>query len=103
MFPHANVAMMFKQAILPSGARLMFAGDNSKRVLVANATMKPEMLAQIRERFVSETAKGRMMGPFDRCPFPNDWNKCQRSLDMKTFKSYIFHSVFMLYYLGNTK
>ena len=87
MFPHANVAMMFKQAILPSGARLMFAGDNNKRVLVANAPMKPEVLAQIRERFVSEVSKGRMMGPFDRCPFPNEWNSCQaRSTPLDTRK-----------------
>ena len=87
MFPHADVRALFLQAVLPSGARLMFAGDNNKRVLVANAPMKPEILAQIRERFVSEVAKGRMMGPFDRCPFPNEWNSCQaRSTPLDTRK-----------------
>jgi hypothetical protein len=77
LFPHLRVAMLFKEVIQPSGARLHFAGDNNKRVVVANAALEPTMLAQIKERFLSETAKGRMLGPFDRCPFPNDWNACQ--------------------------
>jgi hypothetical protein len=84
-FPHVEVAALFREVIQPSGARLRFAGDNSKRVLVANAVLKPAILAQIKERFVSETAKGRMLGPFDRCPFPNDWNKSQaRSTPLDT-------------------
>ena len=86
-FPHREVAALFREVIQPSGARLRFAGDNSKCVLVANAALKPAMLAQIKERFVSETAKGRMLGPFDRCPFPNDWNMCQaRSTPLDTRK-----------------
>jgi hypothetical protein len=87
LFPHRDVAALFLQVIQPSGARLMFAGDSSKRVVSANAEMDPLILSQIRERFVSETAKGRMMGPFCRCPFPNSWNKNQaRSTPLDTRK-----------------
>ena len=87
LFPHQDVASLFVQVIQPTGARLMFAGDNSKRVISANAEFEPQMLAQIRERFVSESAKGRMMGPFNRCPFPNTWNSNQaRSTPLDTRK-----------------
>jgi hypothetical protein len=87
LFPHHDVASLFVQVIQPSGARLLFAGDNSKRVVSTNAALDPAMLAQIRERFISEVSKGRMMGPFDRCPFPNDWNKHQaRSTPLDTRK-----------------
>ena len=87
LFPHLKVAHLFNEVIQPSGARLHFAGDNSKRVVVANAVLEPSILAQIKERFLSETCKGRMMGPFSRCPFPNDWNLCQaRSTPLDTRK-----------------
>lgn len=86
-FPHFDVSALFKDVIQPSGARLHFVGDNNKRVVAANAALEPAMLAQIRERFLSETVKGRMMGPFNRCPFPNNWNKCQaRSTPLDTRK-----------------
>ena len=87
LFPHQDVASLFVQVIQPSGARLGFAGDNNKRVVTKNATLDPAMLAQIRERFVAEVSKGRMMGPFARCPFPNQWNKYQaRSTPLDTRK-----------------
>jgi hypothetical protein len=87
LFPHRDVAALFLQVIQPTGARLMFAGDNSKRVISANAELDPTLLRQIRERFISEVAKGRMMGPFSRCPFPNSWNMNQaRSTPLDTRK-----------------
>ena len=87
LFPHHDVASLFTQVIQPTGARLGFAGDNSKRVIHANATMDPVLLAQIRERFTTEVSKGRMMGPFSRCPFPNEWNMNQaRSTPLDTRK-----------------
>jgi hypothetical protein len=87
LFPHHDVASLFTQVIQPSGARLRFAGDNNKRVVNANAKMDPAMLAQIRERFTAEVLKGRMIGPFPRCPFPNEWNKHQaRSTPLDTRK-----------------
>jgi hypothetical protein len=87
LFPHQDVASLFVQVIQPSGARLGFAGDNNKRVVTKNATLDPAMLAQIRERFVAEVSKSRMMGPFARCPFPNQWNKYQaRSTPLDTRK-----------------
>ena len=73
VFPHDDVAKMFSVAILPSGAPLLFAGDRSKRVVASNGVLDPDILLQIVERFTSEVSKGRMMGPFDRCPFPNEW------------------------------
>ena len=74
LFPHRDVAALFEDAVSPLGAPLRFVGDNTKRVVTANGKLAPEMVAQIRERFMSETAEGRMMGPFSRCPFPNEWN-----------------------------
>ena len=68
---------MFSTAILPTGAPLLFAGDRSKRVRNSNSALAPDVLLRIVERFTSEVAKGRMMGPFDRCPFPNEWNPHQ--------------------------
>ena len=76
-FPHRDVAQMFEEAVSCTGASLLFVGDRSKRVLSANGDLDPPMLRQIRERFVSEVLLNRMMGPFDRCPFPNDWNNHQ--------------------------
>ncbi len=77
LFPNKDVADMFMQAVSLTGASLLFVGDRSKRVAVANGELDASMLHLIRERFVSETAKNRMMGPFTRCPFPNDWNAHQ--------------------------
>ena len=77
LFPHADVALMFDEAVSRTGASLLFVGDRSKRVLAANGDLDSHMLLQIRERFVSEVLLNRMMGPFDRCPFPNDWNMHQ--------------------------
>jgi len=74
LFPHRDVAMLFVEAVSPSGASLLFVGDRSKRVAVANGDLDERMLLQIRERFVSEVALNRMMGPFNHCPFPNEWN-----------------------------
>ena len=73
-YPHSDVSELFIQAVSPSGASLLFVGDRTKRVAVANGELDANMLLQIRERFVSEVALNRMMGPFDRCPFPNEWN-----------------------------
>jgi len=73
-YPHSDVSELFIQAVSPSGASLLFVGDRTKRVAVANGELDVNMLLQIRERFVSEAALNRMMGPFDRCPFPNEWN-----------------------------
>jgi hypothetical protein len=73
VFPYEDVAHLFSKAVAQTGAPLLFVGDRSKRVIAANGDLEPEMLSQIRERFVSEVAKNRMMGPFNRCPFPNEW------------------------------
>ena len=86
-FPHSAVASLFSAAVHPLGARVGFAGDSSKRVLIANGALEPAMVIQIRERFIAEVAVGRMMGPFVRCPFPNAWNPCQaRSTPLDTRK-----------------
>jgi hypothetical protein len=77
LFPHKDVADMFLQGASATGALLRFAGDRAKHVVTANGALDPLMVAQIRERFVSEVAKNRMMGPFSRCPFPNEWCKHQ--------------------------
>ena len=76
-FPHDDVARMFLLAISPSGAPLLFAGDRSKRVATSNGALDPAIQQRIIERFTSEVTKGRMLGPFDRCPFPNEWNPHQ--------------------------
>ena len=86
-FPHLDVVSLFKAVIQPQGARVMFAGDNNKRVVAANGALQPAVLAQIRERFVSDVEKGHMIGPFRRCPFPNEWNSSQgRSTPLDTRK-----------------
>jgi hypothetical protein len=72
-FPNFDVIQLFEKAVARTGAPLLFVGDRTKRVVTANGDLEPEMLSQIRERFVSEVSKNRMMGPFERCPFPNDW------------------------------
>ena len=77
LFPHGDVASMFLHAISRTGALLQFAGDRSKRVSALNAPLDDAMKLKIRERFISEVSKNRMMGPFDRCPFPNEWNSHQ--------------------------
>ena len=77
LFPHTDVAEMFDEAVSRTGASLLFVGDRSKRVLAANGDLDARMLLQIRERFMGDVLLNRMMGPFDRCPFPNDWNKHQ--------------------------
>ena len=68
LFPHLDVAKLFVEAVSPSGASLLFAGDRTKRVAVANGDLVASMILQIRERFISEVALNRMMGPFDHCP-----------------------------------
>ena len=77
LFPHRDVAKLFVEAVSPFGASLLFVGDRSKRVTVANGDLDDEMVLQIRERFISEVVINRMMGPFNRCPFPNEWNSHQ--------------------------
>ena len=39
LFPHRDVAMLFVEAVSPSGASLLFVGDRSKRVAVANGDL----------------------------------------------------------------
>ena len=77
VYPNAGISQMFMQAILPTGAPLRFVGDRSKYVPAANGALEPVIQDQIRSRFISEVGKGRMMGPFTRCPFPNEWCKHQ--------------------------
>ena len=77
LFPHRDIAAMFAEAVSREGASLFFVGDRSKRVVAANGDLDASMLLQIRERFMSEVLLNRMMGPFARCPFPNDWNSHQ--------------------------
>ena len=87
IFPHGDVAQLFRLAILPTGAPSSFVGDRSKRVSIPNAHLEPEVLAKIKDRFVTEVTKGRMLGPFDRCPFPNSWCPHQaRSTPLDTRK-----------------
>ena len=73
LFPHSDVAQLFTKAVSPQGASLRFVGDRTKRVVAANGALEPDMVSQIRDRFMSKVSKNRMMGPFERCPFPNDW------------------------------
>jgi hypothetical protein len=73
LFPHKNVASMVIQGTSAAGSLLHFVGDRSKHVVAVNGDLDTEMELQIRQRFVTEVEKGRMLGPFSRCPFPNEW------------------------------
>ena len=87
LFPHEDVSHLFRLAIRPTGAPSSFAGDRTKRVAIANAPLGPDVLEKIKQRFTAEVDKGRMMGPFDRCPFPNAWCPHQpRSTPLDTRK-----------------
>ena len=57
LFPHRDVAKLFEQAISPSGAPLLFVGDRTKRVAVANGDLDTIMMLQIREKFISEVSQ----------------------------------------------
>jgi hypothetical protein len=72
--PFGDVTSLFLSATSSTGLRLGFVGDNKRHVVNANGQLDSEMVSDIRERFIEEVGKGRMAGPFDRCPFPNEWN-----------------------------
>ena len=73
LFPYSDVASLFIDATSPQGAHLHFVGDRTKHVVNTNGDLEPAMVSTIRQRFMCEVSKNRMMGPFSRCPFPNDW------------------------------
>ena len=53
------------------------AGDRSKLVVTSKGVLDPSMQKRFVERFTSVVSKGRILGSFDRCPFPNEWSKHQ--------------------------
>jgi hypothetical protein len=80
----------------PDVANLCTAAASSKgsvsllRVTVANACLPNSPLApkewvKIHQKFLSDVALYRMVGPFPRCPFPNDWCYAQtRQISLST-------------------
>jgi len=72
-YPFPDVAQLAMDAIRPGGSPSTFVGDRSKCVLCKNSPLSAIDMSRIRAKFSDEISKGRMKGPFQSCPFPNDW------------------------------
>ena len=77
LFPFDDVRSLFTIATSSTGLRLGFVGCSEKHIIHRNGYLESEVVANIHERFTDEVSKNRMAGPFNRCPFPNEWNANQ--------------------------
>jgi hypothetical protein len=85
IYPFRDVADLSVAAASSKGSDSRFAGDRSKRVLAKNSPLSPKEWDKIREKFLADVALNRMVGPFPRCPFPNDWCNSQgRQISLST-------------------
>ena len=76
-YPIKEVAVIATEAISEAGFDSGYTGDRTKRVSSTNMVSEPSKMESIRVRLREETAAGRMAGPFERCPFPNEWCNSQ--------------------------
>jgi hypothetical protein len=73
LFPCPILARLSVSAASPAGSDSCFSGDRTKRVLSPNMPLSAERMSQVRVHLLAEVAAGRVLGPFDRAPFPNAW------------------------------
>ena len=84
-YPFLDVANLCTAAASSEGSVSLFAGDRDKCVLAKNSPLAPNEWEKIRQKFLSDVALNRMVGPFPRCPFPNDWCNAQaRQISLST-------------------
>lgn len=72
-YPVKEVSDIAIEAVSEAGFNSGYTGDRSKRVSATNMVSEPAKLDSIRVRLHEEMAAGRVAGPFQRCPFPNEW------------------------------
>ena len=72
-YPVKEVSEIAIEAVSESGFNSGYTGDRNKRVSATNMISEPAKLDSIRVRLREEVAAGRVAGPFERCPFPNEW------------------------------
>jgi hypothetical protein len=84
-YPFKDIAELCIAAASPEGSDSCFAGDRQKCVLAKNSPLSPLQWENIREKFLDDISLKRMLGPFPRCPFPNDWCNAQaRQISLST-------------------
>ena len=84
-YPFRDVADLCVSAASSSGSVSRFAGDRQKCVLARNSPLSPLQWDKIRSKFLDDVSRQRMLGPFPRCPFPNEWCNAQaRQISLST-------------------
>jgi hypothetical protein len=66
-YPFLDVAKLCVAAASSEGSDSLFAGDR-ECVLAKNSPLSPKEWVKIRQKFLSDVALNRMIGPFPRCP-----------------------------------
>ena len=85
IYPFLDVANLCIAASSSQGSTSNFVGDRDKCVLAKNSPLSPKEWEKIRSKFLSDVSLNRMIGPFPRCPFPNDWCNAQaRQISIST-------------------
>ena len=72
-YPIKAIADIAREAATEAGFDSGFTGDRSKRVSADNMVSDESKIELIRGRLREEVLAGRMAGPFERSPFPNEW------------------------------
>ena len=72
-YPLKSVADIAREAVSDAGFNPGFTGDVNMHMTATNMASDAGALAAIRLRLLEEVAAGRAAGPFERCPFPNEW------------------------------
>ena len=84
-YPFRDVADLCVAAASSSGSNSLFVGDRQKCVLARNSPLSPLQWDKIHAKFLDDVSRQRMLGPFPRCPFPNEWCGAQaRQISLST-------------------
>ena len=72
-----TVGCSFEQAISPLWCSPPICGRSHQTRGCGKWGSRHQHVTSNPRKFVSEVSLNKMMGPFDRCPFPNEWNEHQ--------------------------
>ena len=69
-----------RKAVVEGVFDASFVGDKGKAVVPRPRPEPPEEVLLRREELLKEKEAGRVVGPFDEMPFPNEWCRAQPRL-----------------------
>ena len=72
-YPCRHIAKLACEAVTADGVPSGFAGDRLKCVVSPNLPLDTAKKLAIKQHLLDEVGRGRMLGPFPRAPFPNEW------------------------------